>query len=53
MRKAFDWEHSGISMLEVEAVPELYFVSADWFEYCFIHGKFLHLSIKGFVTIPS
>jgi hypothetical protein len=34
MHKAFNWKRS---MLEVEAVPqELYSVSPDWFEYCFI-----------------
>jgi hypothetical protein len=38
MRKAFDWKRSGISMLEVE---ELYSVSPDWFEYCFIYEKFV------------
>jgi hypothetical protein len=33
MRKAFDWERSRISMLEVEAVPQS---CPDWFEFCFV-----------------
>jgi hypothetical protein len=42
MRKAFDWKRSRISMLEVEALPlELYSVSPDWLEYCFIYEKFV------------
>jgi hypothetical protein len=40
--KAFDWKRCGISMLEVgAATPELYSVSTDWFEYCFIYEKFV------------
>jgi hypothetical protein len=38
MRKSFDWKRSRISKLEVE---ELYSVSPDWFEYCFIYDKFV------------
>jgi hypothetical protein len=36
MRKAFDWNLSRISMLEVEAVPQLYAVGPDRLEYCFV-----------------
>jgi hypothetical protein len=39
MRKAFDWKHSRISMLEVEAVPQS--CIPNWFEYCFIYEKFV------------
>jgi hypothetical protein len=37
MCKAFDWKHSKISMLSRSRTPELYSISQDWFEYCFIY----------------
>jgi hypothetical protein len=42
IRKAFERKYSSISVLEVEAVPpELYSISPDWFEFCFMYGKFI------------
>jgi hypothetical protein len=42
MRKAFDLKRSGISILEVEAVPQSCIpLNPDWFEYCFIYEKFV------------
>jgi hypothetical protein len=41
MRKAFDWKHSRISMLEVEAMPQSCIPSPDWFQYCFTDEKFV------------
>jgi hypothetical protein len=41
MCKAFDWKHSRISLLEVEAIPQSCIPSPGWFEYCFIYEKFV------------
>jgi hypothetical protein len=41
MHKAFDWKHSRISVESGSHAPELYSVSPDWFEYCFIYEKFV------------
>jgi hypothetical protein len=53
MRKAFDWKRSRISMLKVEATPELYSVSPDWFEYYFIYEKFEPISYSWSATEHS
>jgi hypothetical protein len=45
MLKVFDWKRSRISMLE------LYSVSPDWFDYCFIYDKFL--LVESFDFRPS
>jgi hypothetical protein len=41
MRKGFDLKHSRISMLEVEAVPRVVFLSPDWLQYCFMYKKLI------------
>jgi hypothetical protein len=41
MRKAFDWKRSRISVGSGSRTVELYSVSPDWFEYCFIYEKFV------------
>jgi hypothetical protein len=43
--KAFDRKHSNIPKLELEAAPppppQLYYISPDWFEYCFVYMRSL------------
>jgi hypothetical protein len=41
MRKAFDWKRSRISVGSGSRTPEIYSVSPDWFEYCFLYEKFV------------
>jgi hypothetical protein len=42
MCKDFDWKHSKISIFfNGSRTPELYSISPDWYEYCFIYEKFL------------
>jgi hypothetical protein len=43
MRKALDWKRSRMSAYvgSGRRTPELYSVSPEWFEYCFIYEKFV------------